>query len=170
MSAETFYEVSAAAAACVGRRAVLIVGNNPENRPESESDRIICVEYAPFEALFARAEAIIHAGGIGTTALALRAGRPMLVMPLAHDQFDNARRVERLGVACTVSKSGYKTRRVAGLLQRILNEPNYSERAKTVQQQIRKEDGVQTACDALEELMSTVSPLKPVGRIAASQS
>jgi spore coat polysaccharide biosynthesis predicted glycosyltransferase SpsG len=50
-----------------------------------------------------RASVVVHQGGIGTTAEALRSGRPMLVVPFAHDQYDNAERVRRLGVPLDVS-------------------------------------------------------------------
>ncbi len=49
------------------------------------------------DALVPRLAALVHHGGIGTTAQAMRAGVPQLITPFAHDQFDNAARVERLG-------------------------------------------------------------------------
>ena len=61
----------------------------------------------PFSQLFPRAAAVVHAGGIGTTGLAMRAGRPMLVVPFAHDQPDNAERLRRLGVARTIPGPRY---------------------------------------------------------------
>jgi rhamnosyltransferase subunit B len=47
--------------------------------------------------LLPRARALVHHGGIGTAAQAFAAGIPQLITPFAHDQFDNAARVERLG-------------------------------------------------------------------------
>jgi len=52
----------------------------------------VAFDYMPFSELFAQASAIVHQGGIGTTGQALRAGRPMLVMPSNNDQSDNAAR------------------------------------------------------------------------------
>ena len=70
-------------------------------------------DYAPFSELFPRAAAIVHHGGIGTTGLAMRSGRPMLVMPCAWDQPDNAERVARLGIARIISRRHYTPARVA---------------------------------------------------------
>lgn len=92
-----FYEVALAACRAAGRRSVL-VSKYGENLPAAASD-LICVESAPFDQLFARASAVVHHGGIGTTAQALAAGLPQVVCPTAFDQFDTAHRVERLGVA-----------------------------------------------------------------------
>ena len=88
-NAGLFYESSARAASSLGRRAVLIL-NDPSNRPPSLPDGVAAFDYAPFAQLFPRAAAIVHHGGIGTTGLAMRSGRPMLVMPCAWDQPDNA--------------------------------------------------------------------------------
>ncbi len=91
-----FYESSARAARLLGRRAVLIL-KDPRNRLPTLPEGVAAFDYAPFSELFPRAAAIVHHGGIGTTGLAMRSGRPMLVMPCAWDQPDNAERVARLG-------------------------------------------------------------------------
>ena len=153
LAAGDFYEVSAKAALRMGVRAVLLIGNDPRNRLKEKLPDSICVaEYAPYSALFSRASLVVHQGGVGTTAQCLRAGKPMLIMPYSHDQPDNARRMRRLRVAQVIQKSSYKAARVAGKLEAMLSEPSYAERAKSVAQQISHEDGVKTACDALEEL------------------
>jgi rhamnosyltransferase subunit B len=48
--------------------------------------------------LLPQVAALVHHGGIGTTAAALAAGIPQLIAPFAFDQFDNAARTVRLGV------------------------------------------------------------------------
>lgn len=153
VDAGPFYEHSAAAAEMLGRRAVLIT-KEPRNRPRSLPDGVVAFDYAPFSQLFPRAAAIVHHGGIGTTGLAMRSGRPMLVMPCAWDQPDNAQRAARLGIARTIGRRRYTPQRVAGALQRLLAGPAYSERAAQVGEQVRKEDGVRAACDALEDLLA----------------
>ena len=75
-------------------------------QPSVRPARRNCVaQYAPYTALFPRAAAIVHQGGVGTTAQCLRAGRPMIIMPYSHDQPDNARRMSRLGVARVIQRS-----------------------------------------------------------------
>ena len=92
-----FYEESINAVSRLDRRAVLLMGKNalPADLPKN----IIAVNYTPYSQLFSRACAIVHQGGVGTTAQALRAGRPTLVTPYSVDQPDNAARVERLGTS-----------------------------------------------------------------------
>jgi UDP:flavonoid glycosyltransferase YjiC (YdhE family) len=155
MDAGPFYEHSAAAARRLGRRAVLLVGKDPRNRLASLPEGVAAFEYAPFSELFPRCAAIVHQGGIGTTGQALRSGRPMLVMPYAHDQPDNAERVVRLGVARTIPRQRYTAERAARELQRLLDTPSYSERAREVGRLVREEDGVRAACDALEAVIGS---------------
>ena len=136
------------------RRAVLIL-NKPGNRPPVLPEGVAAVNYAPFSELFPRAAAIVHHGGIGTTGLTMRSGRPMLVMPCAWDQPDNAERAARLGIARTISRRRYTPARVAAELHRLLNDPRYTQRASMVGAQVRQEDGARVACEALSELLPT---------------
>jgi len=114
----SFYEHSAVAARSLGRRAVLIVEDS-RHCPQSLPDGVVASGYAPFSELFPRAAAVVHHGGIGTTGLAMRSGCPMLVMPCAWDQADNAERAVRLGVARTIPRHRYnpsaRRRRAASL-------------------------------------------------------
>jgi rhamnosyltransferase subunit B len=153
LAAGRFYEYGARAAGRLGMRAVLLIGSDARNRPRQSLPDSICVaEYAPYSALFSRASAVIHQGGVGTTAQCLRAGKPMLIMPYSHDQPDNARRMRRLKVARILQKRYFTPLRVARKLRRLLENPIYGRRAERVGQQLREEDGVAAACNALENL------------------
>jgi UDP:flavonoid glycosyltransferase YjiC (YdhE family) len=155
MDAGAFYEHSAAAAGLLKRHAVLLVGDDPANRPAALPDGVAAFDYAPHAALFPRCAAMVHQGGIGTTAQALRAGKPMVVVPFAHDQPDNAARVTRLGVAATISRERYTAARIAAALRRLLDDPACVQRAAEVGRKVRNEDGVGAACNALEAVLAT---------------
>ncbi|HVS38464.1 MAG TPA: glycosyltransferase [Gemmataceae bacterium] len=150
--AGTFFETSIRAAQLLGRRAVLIL-KDPRNRPRALPDGVAAFEYAAFPLLFPRAAAIVHHGGIGTTGLAMRSGRPTLIMPCAWDQPDNAERAARLGISRTISRRRYTPERVAIELRRLLDEPAYGRRAAEIGEQVRQEDGVRAACDAVERAL-----------------
>jgi UDP:flavonoid glycosyltransferase YjiC (YdhE family) len=134
------------------------VGKNPRNQPASLPDGIVAFAYAPYSELFPRAAAIVHQGGIGTTAQAMRSGRPMLVMPYAHDQPDNAERVRRLRIARTIARYRYTPARAAAELRHLLDNPVYRQRASAVGRQMQRGDGVRDACDSLERLLRAARP------------
>lgn len=152
----TFYEESARAAAELAQRAVLLVGSDPANQPKQELPHSIFVApYAPYSKVFPYASVVIHQGGVGTTAQALRAGKPMLIMPYSHDQPDNARRVRRLGVARVIGRPQYNARSAVKALKDLLERPAYAQRASEIAATVGAEDGVMTACAAIEEMFST---------------
>jgi rhamnosyltransferase subunit B len=152
-AAGSFYDVSAKVARRLGCRAVLLAGRHPENRPREMDDRVFLTGSAPHAALFPRAAAIIHQGGAGTLHQALRAARPMLIVPHSHDQPDNAQRARRLGVARTVSPSRYRAGRVERELRHLLADPRYGRRAADAAAVMKEEPGAQGAAQALERLV-----------------
>jgi rhamnosyltransferase subunit B len=85
----------------------------------------------------------------------MRAGRPMLVMPRAWDQPDNAARLVRLGVARVLPRHCYTAPRVASELRHLLNGA-YRQRALALSDQLKHEDGVRAACDAIEARLCRV--------------
>lgn len=147
-----FYQESVEAAKQLNLRAVLLIGKNPP--PENLTKEMIAVNYAPYSQVFPRTCAIVHQGGIGTTAQALRAGRPTIVMPYSHDQPDNAARVERLGTSRTIGRKNYSASRVVKELGELLNNPSYAAKAIEIGQVIKSEKGVCVACDAIEKQLN----------------
>lgn len=134
----------------LGVRAIFLTGSHPQGLPETLPRGALAIPYALHGALFARASAIVHQGGIGTTALAKRAGRPMLVVPFAHDQYDNAERVRRLGVAEVLPHARYQARHAEHILQRLLSNSAYCTALATLGEQVRNENGGANAADAIE--------------------
>jgi rhamnosyltransferase subunit B len=149
-AAGRFYHESAEAAARLGVRAVLLTGGFTANQPARVPDGVLLVDRAPHQLLFPRARAVVHQGGAGTTAQALRAGCPMLVVPHSHDQPDNAFRVARLGVARTLYPTRYTAARAASALRQLLDDPSYRARARQVASLVSAEGGAEAAADALE--------------------
>jgi UDP:flavonoid glycosyltransferase YjiC (YdhE family) len=148
-AAGSFYEVSARAAARLGRRAVLLVGRDPGNRPQRLGPDMLAIESAPHELLFPRAAVTVHHGGVGTTGQALRAGHPSLIVPFAHDQPDNAHRVARLGAGRVVYPRRYTVNRVTEELRALLTEPRYASSATLAARRMLGEQGAEAACDLL---------------------
>lgn len=145
----SFYVESAEVVEKLGLRAVMLVGPLPENRPQVDPNRVLLVESAPHERLFPRAACIVHQGGVGTTGQALRAGKPMLVVPHAHDQPDNAYRVQRLGISRTIFPGAYQAHRVARAIAGLLEQPTVAARAALVGATVRSEGGAELAADLI---------------------
>ena len=135
----------------IGKRAVLLIGHDPLNLPAQPlGEDVIAAPYALYAYLFPSTALIVHHGGIGTTGQALRAGKPMLVVPYGGDQFDNGARVERLGVGTIIRRQHYRAHQVAEVMQRLMGNKDGQQNALLLGQQVQDEQGVQTACDAIE--------------------
>lgn len=162
-AAGEFYGAAAAAAHALGVRAVLLTGPEAGNVPPRLPAGVLAVDYAPHSELFARAAAIVHQGGIGTTGQALRSGHPMLVVPFSHDQPDNAWRCAQLGVARVLRRDAAHASAMERELRVLLGEGSIRERAASVGAQVRAEHGTQTAVDAIEAALGLTSERRANG-------
>jgi len=137
-------------------RSVLVTGKDPRNQPSTVlPSRLLTVSYAPYGELFPEAAAIVHQGGVGTTAQALRSGRPQLVVPHAHDQPDNAARVVRHGLGKSLAPGRYKAARVAAILHELLEDKGCALKASFMGAVVRAERGAVRAAEAIEQAMGS---------------
>ncbi|MEM8849300.1 MAG: nucleotide disphospho-sugar-binding domain-containing protein [Pseudomonadota bacterium] len=122
LGGEAFWTEAVALARRMGLRVILLHGT--ADVPKGPD--ILSRPYVPHAPLFPQAAAILHHGGIGTTAEALRAGRPQLVLPVGGDQPDNAARLERLGLATVLPIASFKTSKAHKALASLLARFDYA--------------------------------------------
>jgi len=126
-----YFRCALDACARLGRRAILLTPHR-EQLPAHLPTPALWQEYVPLRALLPHVAALVHHGGIGTTAEALRAGTPQLVVPLAHDQFDNAARVKALGVGGSLRAARLSSRRLGGRLGQVVDNAAVAEACRKV--------------------------------------
>jgi UDP:flavonoid glycosyltransferase YjiC (YdhE family) len=146
-----FFEVSAAVARRLGRRAIF-VAPNADLVPSGLPPEVLVVGFAPLARLLPRALLHIHHGGIGTIAYTLAAGIPQLTVPMVYDQPNNSQRLARLGVSSNLRPGGYRVDRVDAEIRRLLSSPDVASRCAEYAEKMRQERGVELACRALEGL------------------
>ncbi|WP_199155328.1 glycosyltransferase [Chromobacterium sp. ASV23] len=117
--ARAYFEAALAALAACGRRGIFLTPY-PEQLPAALPPEVIWQSRAPFARLLPEVAALAHHGGVGSCAAAFRAGVPQLICPYAFDQFDNAWRARRLGVAETVLAGKLDAKKMSAALQRLL--------------------------------------------------
>lgn len=147
-----YFEAAVEACRILGKRGLLLAkgkGQVPVKLPDS----VLHLDYAPFSEVFPRCHAVVHHGGIGTTAQGLAAGVPQLIMPLSFDQPDNARRLERLGVGARLWPKRFTGRRLADAIFQLLDSPATRMRAKDVAGLMRDSTAAANACRLIEELI-----------------
>ncbi len=108
-------------------------------------------------AIFPRASLIVHQGGIGILAQSLAAQRPVLVVPFGFDQFDNGERVEKLGIGKTISRNHFTIEAALPIIEELLKNPSYQRNAIKMGQTINIENGMLSACEAIEHLINKIT-------------
>ncbi len=146
-----FFQAAIEACQRLGRRGILLT-RFPEQIPEQLPEGVRHFSYIPFSQLLPKAMALVHHGGIGTTAQALAAGVPQLVMPLAHDQFDNAARTKRLGAGDWIVPSRFRGPEVAARLDALLRSEAVQRVCQELSERIAGKNGVAAAADAIERM------------------
>lgn len=148
-----FFRVAVQLCKNLGLPAIL-VSQDRAQIPEKLPSGVRWVDHAPFEHLLPQCAAIVHHGGIGTCARALQAGIPQVIVPLAHDQFDNAARLVRLGVARIAPYQSFSQQNVGSCLEQLLQSATVRENCRKFVLSLRMENGLSRLADIAESLVS----------------
>lgn len=149
--ASHFFTAAVEACQQLGRRGVLLT-RHTDQLPDGLPPEVRHFDYVPLKTLLPHAAALVHHGGIGTTSQALAAGCPQLIMPMAHDQPDNAARLKRLGVGDAVVPKRFKGPAVAAKLERLLTDPAVAAACASVASRCQGGDPLEAAADEAEAL------------------
>ena len=145
-----FFQAAVEACQRLERRGILLT-RFTEHLPELLPSSVKHFPFIPFGQLLPKAAALVHHGGIGSTAQALAAGIPQLAMPLAHDQFDNAARVKRLGVGDWLVPSRFRGPVVATQLDALIGSEAVQRACRRTAERFSGKSGVAAAADAIEQ-------------------
>ena len=97
----------------------------PDNIPKELPDNIFYIDFTCYDKVFPLVDCIIHQGGIGTVAQAIKHSKPQLIVPLIFDQFANADFVTNLGVGNTINYSDLSVENAVTILKDLLNNKRY---------------------------------------------
>jgi UDP:flavonoid glycosyltransferase YjiC (YdhE family) len=155
--AERVTELVVEALRLAGQRGILYTGWNGMNAVAGHDNLFALETETPHDWLFPRTAAVVHHGGAGTTAAALRAGVPAVVVPFMSDQPFWARRVHELGAGPRpVPRQQLSAARLADAIRRAATDPGHRERAAQVGRALRAEDGVGRAVRLFDEHVGTL--------------
>jgi UDP:flavonoid glycosyltransferase YjiC (YdhE family) len=146
-----FFAAAAEACQLLGRRGMLLT-RYADQIPGALPPGVRHFSFAPFSAVLPRAAALVHHGGIGTLSQALAAGTPQLIMPLSHDQPDNAQRVQTLGVGRSIAERKFTAKGAADALKRLLSSSAVARNCRAVAEKLRGDDSLERTCDLVERL------------------
>ncbi|MEZ6091049.1 MAG: glycosyltransferase [Pirellulaceae bacterium] len=128
----------------------LLLTEFPEQLPDSLPANVHHERYLPFRTALRHCQAIVHHGGIGTTSQSLAAGIPQLLIPMAFDQFDNARRVEKLGCGKTLLHRKLSFKRMFERVRALLQDSAIKTRCLEIRERLINSTSVVDSVDAIE--------------------
>jgi UDP:flavonoid glycosyltransferase YjiC (YdhE family) len=149
-----FFDAAIEACGRLGRRGILLT-RFADQLPLSLPAEVRHFDFVPLTQLLPRAAALVCHGGIGTVAQGLAAGVPQLVMPLSHDQPDNAARVRALGVGDSIKPSRFRGARVATKLDALLSSEAVKRHCREVAGRFVGVDPLAQTCELIETLDPT---------------
>ncbi|QEY17124.1 glycosyltransferase [Cellvibrio sp. KY-GH-1] len=123
------------------------------------------LDYIDFEHALSKALAIVHHGGMGTTAQAIKAGIPQLIRPIKYDQPDNADRIYKLGLGTYVMPEQFKAEVVAPMIGNMLQKAKSSKALRFYAEDVNNSRAIVDACDVIERELK-IKPVSLVGEAA----
>ncbi len=150
LQASPFFAAAAEACSRLGRRGLFLTPFR-EQVPARLPDCIGHFDYVPLSRILPLSAALVHHGGIGTVSQGLSSGVPQLVMPLSHDQPDNADRLKRLGVGDSLKPSVFQGPKVATVLHRLLSSKSVQDCCRQVKSRFTRSDSFGRACQIIEQ-------------------
>jgi len=121
--------------------------------PDALPPTLLHCDFAPFQKLFPHCAAVVHHGGIGTTAKALAAGIPQLIYPQCFDQIDNGMRVKRLSVGDCLRDKPASGKKIAAALTALGTEETRT-RCRKLMTRFENVDAIAASAQLLEEFAS----------------
>lgn len=134
-----------------------IVALGPNLEPDAygpQPPHIRLERYLPQSLVLPRCDLVIAHGGYSTVLATLAAGLPLVLLPIAADQFDNARRCAALGVGAVVGPQERDAGTIREAVRRVLGAPGYRERARRLRDEIAALPGLDSAVGLLENLVT----------------
>ena len=129
-----------------------IVSTGPLHEEIELADNMIGAEFLPQTTILPLVDLVITHGGNNTTTEAMHFGKPMIVLPLFWDQYDNAQRVHERGYGVRLDTYGFTDEQLHAPIERLLGDAELRDRLAEDAAAIRAADGLRVAAEAIEQI------------------
>jgi len=128
-----------------------IVSKGPQHAEFDLADNMVGTEFLPQPTIIPQVDAVITHGGNNTTTECLHFGKPMILLPLFWDQYDNAQRMDELGFGVRLPTYAFTDEQMHAALATVL-DPALREKVAAVGAQIRGRHGLRQGADVIERV------------------
>ncbi|MDQ2984441.1 MAG: glycosyl transferase [Actinomycetota bacterium] len=129
-----------------------IVSKGPQHDQFELADNMVGAEFLPQTSILPQVDLVVTHGGNNTVTESFYFGKPMVVLPLFWDQYDNAQRVDELGYGARLSTYEHDADELRGAIDRLLADEALSARMLRLSQRLRTMPGTVKAADLIEQV------------------
>ena len=129
-----------------------IVSKGPQADQIELADNMVGAEFLPQTTVIPQVDLVITHGGNNTTTEALHFGKPMILLPLFWDQYDNAQRMDELGFGVRLQTYAFTDEEMVAALDRLLGDADLRDRMARTGEAIRDRDGLRAGADVIEQV------------------
>jgi MGT family glycosyltransferase len=133
----------------------LIVSKGPQHDQLQLAPNMVGEEFLPQASILPQVDLVITHAGNNTVTESLWFGKPMVVLPLFWDQYDNAQRMQETGFGRRLDTYGHEPDELTGAIDELLNDRALAERLAALSRRLQKAPGTVKAADLIERVTSS---------------
>jgi MGT family glycosyltransferase len=131
----------------------VIVSKGPQHEELDLPANMTGEEFLPQTSILPQVDAVITHGGNNTVTESLAFGKPMVLLPVFWDQYDNAQRMHETGFGIRLDTYGHSPEELPAAVDRLLGDAALRERLDALSSRLRSAPGTDRAADLVEELI-----------------
>jgi len=132
----------------------VVVSKGPQHDQLELADNMVGEEFLPQTSVLPRVDVVITHGGNNTVTECLWFGKPMVVLPLFWDQYDNAQRIHETGFGIRLGTYTHEPEELTQAIEKLLADESAKQRLSEVSGRLQQRPGTEKAADLIEQLAS----------------
>lgn len=130
----------------------VIVSKGPQHDQLTLHDNMAGAEFLPQTSVLPHVDLVITHGGNNTVTESLYFGKPMVLLPLFWDQYDNAQRIDETGLGVRLDTYGHAPEELRAAVDRLLGDAAVAARLDEISRDLQAAPGTVKAADLIERL------------------
>jgi MGT family glycosyltransferase len=131
----------------------VVVSMGPQHAEIELAPNMVGAEFLPQPAVLPHVDLVVTHGGNNTVTESLHFGKPMVILPLFWDQYDNAQRMHELGLGIRLAPYEVEGDELRGAIDRLLGDEALARRLGSISAALQARPGTLVAADAIEALV-----------------
>jgi MGT family glycosyltransferase len=133
----------------------VIVSMGPQHDQLRLADNMVGEEFLPQTKILPLVDLVVTHGGNNTVTECFWAGKPMVLLPLFWDQYDNAQRVHETGFGIRLDTYGHEPHELTGAIDRLVGEERLKAHLAAASERLSARPGTELAANLIERIATS---------------